>query len=36
MENKFEWHGLPPDKGQAKQALKDIRTLNGKIYSEHE
>jgi transketolase len=36
MENKFEWHGLPPDKEQAKQAIKDIRTLNGKIYSEHE
>lgn len=31
MENKVEWHGLPPDKKQAKEALEDLRTLKGKI-----
>ena len=36
MENKFEWHGKPPDKQQAEQALKELRTLQGKIQSEHE
>lgn len=36
MENKFEWHGKPPNKEEAKQALHDIRTLGGKIYSEHQ
>jgi transketolase len=36
MENKFEWHGKPPTKDEAKLALHDIRTLGGKIYSEHQ
>ncbi len=36
MENKFEWHGKPPTKDEAKLALHEIRTLNGKIYSEHQ
>jgi len=36
MENKFEWHGKPPDKEQAKVALHDLRTLEGRIVSEHE
>lgn len=36
MENKFEWHGKPPDKSQAKEALHDLRTLGGKIKGEHE
>lgn len=36
MENKPEWHGVPPDKKQAKEALHDLRTLGGKIRSEHE
>jgi len=31
MENKFEWHGIPPDKKQAEEALEDLRTLKGKI-----
>ncbi len=45
MENRFEWHGMPPDtqdvkgappKGeQAKKALEELRTLQGKIESEH-
>ena len=46
MENRFEWHGMPPDtqevkgaprKGeQAKKALEELRTLQGKIESEHQ
>ena len=46
MEYDFRWHGIPPDssnipgdplKGeQAKVALKELRTLQGKIRSEHE
>lgn len=45
MENRFEWHGNPPDaanvsgapeKGmQAKKALEELRTLQGKIDSEN-
>ena len=36
MEYDFHWHGKPPDHEQAKIALKEIRTLKGKIKSEHE
>jgi transketolase len=46
MENDFKWHGAPPggiedDDGppkekQAEVALKELRTLRGKIRSEHE
>jgi hypothetical protein len=46
MENDFHWHGTPPDlqdmegappKGeQAKVALAELRTLQGKIESEHQ
>ena len=36
MERKFEWHGIPPNKEQAKEALHQLRTLGGKIKSEHE
>lgn len=46
MEKDFHWHGMPPDlqdvpgappKGQqAKVALNELRTLRGKIKSEHE
>jgi transketolase len=36
MENKFEWHGKPPNKEEAKAALNDLRTLGGRIKSEHE
>lgn len=46
MEKDFRWHGMPPDlkdvtgatpKGeQAKKALAELRTLQGKIKSEHE
>ena len=45
MENEYLWHGAPPGKGpenivsqeeQAKVALDELRTLGGKIQSEHE
>ncbi len=46
MENDFKWHGTPPGitdmpgepakEEQVKQALHDLRTLGGKIKSEHE
>jgi transketolase len=36
MEGEFEWHGIPPSKKEAKIAIRDIRTLGGKIYSEHD
>jgi len=46
MENRFEWHGIPPDtqevkgappKGeQAKKALEELKTLQGKVESEHQ
>jgi transketolase len=36
MEYDFRWHGKPPDHDQAKLALKELRTLGGKIRSEHE
>lgn len=34
MENLPEWHGKPPDSEEAKNALKQLRTLDGKIKSE--
>ncbi len=36
MEYDFHWHGVPPNVEQAKEALHEIRTLRGKIRSEHE
>jgi len=36
MENDFHWHGTPPDHEQAMKALHELRTLGGKIRSEHE
>lgn len=36
MEKKFEWHGIPPKLEEAQAALKELRTLGGKIVSEHE
>ncbi len=36
MENDFHWHGAPPDRQQAKEALHQLRTLGGKIRGEHE
>lgn len=31
MEYDYRWHGMPPNSEQAKEALKKLRTLNGKI-----
>ena len=31
MEYKFEWHGNPPNKEQARDALRQLRSLDGKI-----
>lgn len=36
MEYDYHWHGMPPNSEQAKEALKKLRTLDGKIRSEHE
>ncbi len=36
MENDYHWHGSPPDKEQAAEALKDLRTLRGAITGEHQ
>jgi transketolase len=36
MEYDFHWHGVAPDHEQAKKALAELRTLGGKIRSEHE
>jgi transketolase len=37
MENKFEWHGKPPAPGaESQHALESIRTLSGRIISEHQ
>lgn len=36
MEYDFHWHGMPPNREQARQALHELRTLGGKIRGEHE
>lgn len=36
MEYDFHWHGAPPNAEEAKKALAELRTLSGKIRSEHE
>jgi len=36
MEYDFHWHGVTPNHEQAVKALKELRTLGGKIRSEHE
>ncbi|MBI1888402.1 MAG: transketolase, partial [Candidatus Spechtbacteria bacterium] len=37
MERDFEWHGKPPAPGkEAEIAISDLRTLGGRIESEHE
>ena len=35
FERKFEWHGKAPNKDEANMALDELRTLGGKIKSEH-
>lgn len=36
MESDYHWHGKPPDHEQEVKALHELRTLRGKIRSEHE
>lgn len=36
MEKDFHWHGKPPNKEEAIKALRELRTLQGRIRSEHE
>ncbi|MBI4059157.1 transketolase [Candidatus Microgenomates bacterium] len=36
MENLPEWHGKPPSREEAQKALHELRTLGGRIRSEHE
>lgn len=36
MEYDFHWHGAPPNHQQAVEALHELRTLKGKVRSEHE
>ena len=31
MEGKYEWHGKPPEGAEAREALKQLRTMGGKI-----
>lgn len=35
FERRFEWHGKAPNKEEANMALDELRTLGGKIKSEH-
>ncbi len=36
MEYNYKWHGVPPNAEQAKEALKELRTMSGRIKAEHE
>jgi transketolase len=36
FEHRPEWHGKPPKKEEAGMALRELRTLGGKIKAEHE
>ena len=36
IEFDYTWHGKPPSKEEAKQFLHELRTLKGKIKSEHQ
>jgi transketolase len=36
MEKDFTWHGKPPNKEEAEKALTELRTLKGRIASEHQ
>ena len=31
MERKYEWHGKPPNKEEAQEALKQLRSMGGKV-----
>lgn len=36
MQYDYKWHGMPPNHEQAKQALKELRSMKGKITGEHQ
>lgn len=36
MQYKFEWHGKPPNQKEAREALKQLRTLEGRITHAYE
>ncbi len=36
FERDYKWHGVPPNKEEAEMAVKELRTLGGKIRSEHQ
>ena len=36
FERNYKWHGKPPSKAEAEMALKELRTLGGKIISENQ
>ena len=36
FERDYRWHGKPPNKEEASKALEELRTLGGKIKSEHQ
>ena len=36
FERQFEWHGKPPTAEEGARALVELRTLGGKITSEHQ
>jgi transketolase len=36
MEKDFAWHGKPPNKEEAEIAIKQLRSLEGRIISEHQ
>ncbi len=36
FERDYKWHGKPPSNDEADMALRELRTLGGKIKSEHE
>lgn len=36
IEFDYRWHGKPPNKEEAKKFLHELRTLQGKVVSEHE
>jgi transketolase len=35
MEDDYTWHGMPPDRAQAAEALAELRSLRGRIDGEH-
>jgi len=36
IEFDYKWHGIPPKPEEAKKFLDQLRTLGGKIKSEHQ